>query len=106
MDFVSDLNFLTRGEIDAIIQGMTARDVFSAMPAGQTEVKGAEVAGDAFEAAAKRQGFGEGALDRVTPSDAIYLASTLGEVFNAGTPKDDASEASLDSPASGDSAPS
>lgn len=106
MDSVSDLNFLTRGEIDSIIHGMTARDIFAAMPAGQSEVRGAAVAGDAFEAAALRQGFGPGALDRVTPGDAVYLAGELGEVFQQGAPKDDATGASPDSPASGDSAPS
>ena len=82
-------NFLSREEIDSILQGMTARDLFSAMPS-QGEVSGAETAGKTFESAAERQGYGAGALDRVKISDAAYLSEELGGVLSADSPKADA----------------
>lgn len=100
MDSPSDLNFLTRAEIDQIIAGMTSRDLFNAMPQGEV-VAGAEIASRVFEKAAERQGFGMEALDRVHMSDAVYLAGLLGEVFTQDSPKGDDGEASPDSPASG-----
>jgi hypothetical protein len=99
-------NFLRRDEIDTILGGMTARDIFAAIPGGATQAQGAEVAGAAFESAAERQGYGKEALDRVRPVDAIYLASELGEVLSADSPKADTGASSPNSPATGDSAPS
>jgi hypothetical protein len=91
-------NFLGREQIDEILSLMTARDIFSAMPSTTgEEVQGAAVAGAAFESAAERQGHGSGALDRVRPTDAIYLAQALGEAFSIAGPK---SDASADSPIS------
>jgi len=81
-------NFLSREEIDGILAGMTARDLFSAMPA-QGEASGAETAGKTFESAAERQGFGVGAQDRVRISDAAYLSEELGGVLSADSPKAD-----------------
>lgn len=98
-------NFLTRVDIDGILAGMTARDIFGAMPSGTSpgEVKGAEIAGKAFELAASRQGHGEEALDRVRPQDATFLAGRLGEIFEE-RPKD--SEPLPDSSDTGESTPS
>ena len=95
--------FLTRAEIQQIVDGMTARDIFAAMP-GQSsdEIRGADIAGAAFDAAAKRQELGEGALDRVRPSDATWLAELLSEALNAGSPKADGTEVLQASPATGD----
>jgi hypothetical protein len=99
-------NFLTREQIDSIVEAMTARDIFAAMPSGQsTEVNGGELAGKAFESAAERQGHGAGALDRVKPGEAVYLARLLGEVFAEG-PKDASTETSQGSSDTGDSVPS
>lgn len=88
-------NFLTRDQIDAIIETMTARDIFAGMPsqAGETP-SGPEVAGKVFESAANRQGHGTEALDRVRPVDAMYLAEKLGEVFDMASPKSDSGEGS------------
>ena len=98
-------NFLSRPDIDLILGGMTARDIFAAMPAGQTD-NGGMVAGNAFESAAERQGYGKQALDRVKPGDALYLATALGEAFGQDNPKADSIEPSLASQDIGDSAPS
>jgi hypothetical protein len=99
---------LTREELDTIIDGMTARDIFAAAPGGNdvSEVKGSETAGIAFEKAAERQGFGTEALDRVGASDAIYLANAIGEALNMGSPKAEGTEGLPTSPDSGDSLPS
>jgi hypothetical protein len=99
-------NFLSRAEIDLILGGMTARDVFAAMPEGGAKAEGAEVAGKAFESAAERQGYGAEALDRVRPMDALYLAAELGEALSVDSPKADGTEPSPPSPGIGDSAPS
>jgi hypothetical protein len=99
-------NFLTREQIDSILDGMTARDIFAAMPEDPgSQAKGSEIAGNTFEKAAERQGHGTEALDRVRPADAVYLAGALGEVFTLAGPKADAGESSPPSAASGDSAP-
>lgn len=97
---------LSRVELDQIIDGMTARDIFAAAPSGTdtSNIKGADTAGIAFEQAAERQGFGPLALDRVGAADAIYLATAIGEALNMGSPKADDTEALPTSPATGDSA--
>lgn len=94
-----DDNFLTREQIDSILEAMTARDIFAAMPSGRNtgEIAGGEIAGNTFEKAAERQGHGPLALDRVKPRDAVYLAQELGEVFGTATPKGDSTEPLPDS---------
>lgn len=79
-------NFLHRTDIDLILRGMTARDIFAAIPGNQNVAQGAEVAGNAFEHAAERQGYGKEALDRVRPVDAVYLANAIGEVLSQESP--------------------
>jgi len=100
-------NHLERSRIDEILEAMTARDIFAAMPSGQEpgEVKGAEIAAQAFEHAAERQGHGSLALDRVRPSDATYLAAKLGEIFSEG-PKDESTDPLPNSSGTGESVPS
>ena len=97
-------NFLTRAEIDLILEGVTSKDLFASLPAGQTEVNGGEVAGKVFEHSAQRQNYGADALERVHLSDGVYLAGRLGELFSD-SPKDEPTVPSLLSPDSGDSAP-
>ena len=85
-----DNNMLTRPQVDEIVKHMTPRDLFNAMPTGEDGIKaGAEVAANVFEQAAERQGFGAGALDRLSMADGVYLAGLLGEVFQSATPKDE-----------------
>lgn len=92
-------NFLTRTDLDLILGGITARDLFAAFPEGAV-VNGAEIAGAVFEKAAERQGYGTEALDRVHVQDGVYLAGRLGELFADG-PKDGATKGSRTSRASG-----
>jgi hypothetical protein len=99
-------NFLHRTDIDLILGGMTARDIFAAIPGGQMVAQGAEVAGSAFEHAAERQGYGKEALDRVRPADAVYLANAIGEVLSQDSPLASDTASSLPSPDTGDLAPS
>ena len=99
-------NFLSREQLDSILQGMTARDIFAAMPTDAGKVNGSDIAGQAFESAAERQGHGAEALDRVKPADALYLASELGEALSVDSPKADGTGPSPASPGTGDSAPS
>lgn len=94
-------NWLTRAELDQILDGMTGRDVFAAVPNGESEIAGTEIASNVFEGAAVRQGYGEGALDRVKPADAMYLAGKLAEVFQQTGPKGKRTARSQASPASG-----
>ena len=94
-------NLLSRKQIDSILKGITSRDLFAALPKGETEVSGGDIAGKVFEAGAERQGHGAEALDRVSVRDGIYLASALGELFSDG-PKDQPTEESPASPATGD----
>jgi len=86
----SGANFLSREQIDTILEGMTARDIFAAMPDSTEKVNGSKVASIAFESAAERQGHGAGALDRVKPLDGMYLASAIGELLSVDSPKADA----------------
>lgn len=94
-------NFLSREQIDSILEGMTARDIFAAMPSGTESPQGANIAGEAFERAAERQGHGKETLDRVRAKDSMYLASALSEAFAVTGPKDDTA-GSPPSPDSGD----
>ena len=94
-------NFLSRAEIDLILATITSRDLFAALGGQTGEVQGGEVAGKVFEAAAERQGYGPGCLDRVRVNDGIYLAAALGELFSDG-PKEGSTEDLPVSPATGD----
>jgi hypothetical protein len=98
--------FFSRAQAQKIVDGMTARDIFSAMPsqADTGNLNGAEVAGAVFDAAAARQGHGENALDRVAAADAIWLAQEISEAINVGGPKADGTGESLPSADTGDSA--
>lgn len=91
-------NFLTRDQLDEILRSMTARDIFAAVGNGAEGLsqmaQGSAVASNAFESAADRMGYGSGALDRVTPQDAVYLIGKLGEVFSMSGPKSVSTEAS------------
>jgi hypothetical protein len=102
---VEPVNFLNREDLEKIIEAMTARDIFNAMPSGTEgteQLQGAQVAGKAFEGAAERQGYGKEVLDRIRPVDAVFLAQELQEVLTVGSPKADSGESLPASPDSGD----
>lgn len=98
-------NFLSRAEIDLILATITTKDLFAALPSGQTEINGGQMAGSVFEYAAERQGYGKEILDRISLPDGLYLASALGELFSDG-PKDSVIGVSQVSVVTGDSDPS
>lgn len=88
---------LTRADLDRIVDGMSARDIFRSGMVDSTEgeVSGSERAESIFDYAAERQGYGAKALDRVSIGDTVYLSNLLGEALNMGTPKADSSPESL-----------
>ena len=80
-------DWLTREQIDAIIDGMSAADLLEAIGDGTT-VKGAKMLGTAFDAAASRAGFSNGtsATEHVRIRDFKYLADELGKVVSVENP--------------------
>lgn len=94
---------LSRAELEQIVDGLTARDIFSAAPDAQDvgSIRGGDTAAKVFDIAAQRLGYGELALDRVAAGDATYLAGLLGEALNVGGPKAEGTEESLTSPGTG-----
>lgn len=98
---------LTRADLDNIVDGMSARDMFQSTPGGEqlTETqRGMKMAEKIFDISATRQGWGENALDRVRLSDGPYLSTLLSESLNLGSPKADDTGESPTSPGTGDSA--
>jgi hypothetical protein len=98
---------LTRADLEKIVDGMSARDVFRASSSNGTDpASGMQQAEAIFDIAAERQGWGEKALDRVHISDTAHLSTLLSESLNLGGPKAEDTEASPVSADTGDSAPS
>jgi hypothetical protein len=91
---------LTREELQQIVNGMTAGDVFSSTGG---ETKPNEVALSIFNRAAERLDYGVNAIDRVGIGDTTYLSDLLGEALNMGGPKADATSQSPTSADTGDS---
>lgn len=89
--------WLTREQIEQILEGMSADDLIEALDQPSDTKK----ATDAFNAAAKRLGFvnGSRATEHLRVTDFRYLASRMGEVINLESPL---SEGTEDSPASAD----
>jgi hypothetical protein len=73
---------LTREELQQIVDGMTAGDVFSSTGG---ETKPNEVALSIFNRAAERLDYGANAIDRVGIGDTTYLSDLLGEALNMGS---------------------
>lgn len=94
--------WLTQADLDKIVEGMNARDMFQATGTGETA--GNSQAEAIFDLSAERQGYGEKALDRVHLRDSVYLSNLLAESLNVGGPKVDGTEVSPTSAATGDSA--
>lgn len=82
-----DDQWLTREQIDSVIESMSASDLIDALGDGKT-VQGPKMAGDAFNAAAARLGFSNGtpATEHVRVGDFSYLAGRIGEVVNSDSP--------------------
>ncbi len=76
-------DWLTRTEIDEVIDSLSADDLIEATSAG---VKDAKIAGVAFNRAAARNGKGDDATQRVKAGDFVYLATAIGGVINVDGP--------------------
>lgn len=94
---------LTRADLDSIIDGMSARDVFRASGGSDDPDTGNQKAEQIFDLSAERQGWGKMALDRVVLGDVTYLGTLLGEALNVGGPKADSTNQSPTSADTGDS---
>lgn len=86
---MSQLDWLTREQIDQVLSGLSAADLIEATGDGSNQ--GSKIAGVAFDSAAKRAGFSNGtpATQHVRASDFKYLAEKLGEVINIDGPLSD-----------------
>ena len=92
---MAEKDWLTREDIDQILDNLSAADVIEAI--GDGTRAGAAVAGVAFDQAAAPLGHWDHATARVRVSDFQYLSEQMGEVMNVGGPK---SEQPPDSPGS------
>ena len=79
--------WLTRAQIDSVIESMSASDLIDAMGDGLKQ-SSAKMAGTAFNAAAARIGLSNGtpATDHIRMSDFPYMAGAIGEVVNIENP--------------------
>lgn len=93
MDAPQKSDRLTREQIDAVIEAMSADDVITAMGDGET-IKGAKMAGDAFNSAAARIGMSNGtpATQHVSLRDFKYLADAIGKAVNVENPLSEGQE--------------
>ena len=99
---MSPLDWLTREQIDSVLDGLSAADLILATGDGSRQ--GAAVAGAAFDSAAARMGVSNGtpASQHVRAADFTYLATKMGEVINVDSPLSDATSDSLASVEPGD----
>jgi hypothetical protein len=100
---MAEQKWLTRAEIDAVLEGLSAGDLVEAMD-GVTD-QTAKMPVRAFDLAAARQGLtgkGEKASTRVRATDFRYLAAAIGEAVNVESPLSEGTAALLDSADSGE----
>ena len=92
---------LTRDQIDAVIEHMSAADMIDAM--GDGGVPGTKMAGLAFDSAAARAGIVNGtrALELVPAKDFRYLADQLNAYINVESPLPEEPADSPDSASTG-----
>ena len=85
--------WLSREQIDSVIDGMSAADLIDALGDGE-KVNGSKMAGDAFNAAAARLGMSNGtpATEHVSMKDFAYLAAAIGEAVNTESPLSEGQE--------------
>lgn len=98
-----EVEWLTREEIDSILDSMSADALVEAMDEGKT--KGAALMRGAFNRAAESVGYesnGRTPFQRVRLADFKHLAEKLGEVVNVESPLSESTEDSLSSVASGE----
>lgn len=98
---MSQLDWLTREQIDQVVGSLSAADLIEATADGR---KDAAVAGAAFDAAAARLGLSNGtpATQHVHAYDFQYLATAIGEAINVDSPLSEATSDLPDSVAVGE----
>lgn len=81
----AEVKWLSREDIDAIIADMSAADL---LEASGGDLSGPQVAGVAFDAAAKRLGKtnGTSATSHVRPADLRHLVKAVGEAASEDSP--------------------
>lgn len=94
--------WLTRADIEAVIEGMNADDLIEGVASKGDAGGGVLLVRAAFTRAAERLGYGPEATARVRGSDFQYLALRLGEVVNVESPLSVGTVASLTSATSGE----
>jgi hypothetical protein len=96
------MDWLTRPDVDRILEHLSADDLIEAMVPG--EEAGAKMPMRAFNRAALRLGVGtdaEPATQRVRPGDLKYLMERIGEVINIDSPLSGSTEDLLASATTG-----
>lgn len=88
-----DTPWLTREQIDQVIEKMSAADLIAGMGDGDT-IKGPKMAGDAFNAAAARTGVSNGspATEHVRMGDFAYMAKAITKAVNIESPLSEGQE--------------
>lgn len=84
---MKDMDWLTREQIDQVIDGMSAGDLITAMGDGE-KLQGPAMAGAAFDSAAARLGISNGtpATDHVRMADFAYMAGEITKAVNVDSP--------------------
>lgn len=98
---MTDLEWLTREQIDDVIANLSAADLIEGTSGGR---KDAQVAGAAFDSAAARMALSNGtpATAHVRASDFKYLADRIGAALDVDSPLSEATSDLLDSAAVGE----
>jgi len=91
------MDWLTREQIDQVIENLAAADLIDASGDGKTS---AQVAAAAFDSAAKRMNLSNGtrATEHLKLADLSYMADALGEAVNIDSPKSEESSGQPGSP--------
>lgn len=90
---MADTEWLTREQIDQVIEGMSASDLITAMGDGEG-IKGPLMAGQAFDSAAARLGVSNGtpATQHVRMADFAYMANAITKAVDVDNPLSEGQE--------------
>lgn len=94
MDAPASEGWLSREQIDAVIEGMSAADLVAAMGLFDSQKQSTQWAMAAFDLAAARQEASNGtaASEHVRLADFAYLAQAVGEAINIEAPLSEGQE--------------
>ena len=88
------VDWISRDQIDRVIESMSARDLVDAMDQYDPKEKSTQYAMAAFDSAAERVGLTNGSPGsaHVRMADFAYLASAIGEAVNIESPLSEGQE--------------